>query len=1028
MDPYDQYMADIAYEDYLSQVEQEDAVSRGASSNFLGPDYEASVGSNVLKGVTDFPAATIEGVKATHKFLNPVADYGRGGPVDTISRDIEQTGGLNTAKTVGSIGAGTAAALKLGALGGKLGAIGGPWGAALGGGLGGLIGFGAGMTGFDVLSDTVTGDVQDAGNYIKDFGYNTGQNLIPGLAAPAAGKLARSATRRFTKGGAQDTAAQALDDISPGYADKVDDAIKTNEAFPDPFFEQKSLAEIVDDPALKAYERTLVRTGPEAYGKGAQRYQARKDAQLSYLDDIESSDYIIDDAQDAIRKVLDDDVVGAQSRVSTAQQSADDAFAALPENIDTSEAGSIIRGQAQANLDDSLGKVRQAFDAAGDAELPLGDSLAQLNDVVEQYFPKNAGPRPTEITSLLKRLKGEAGSKLVDAQGAPIAPTKFTIREIQKIRSDALKTAQGSDPRVNAVAGRIVQALDDVENNAVKLGAIDADNLAALEQGRSLRKEVGDIFEDTSVPTKAALRKQRYNRYALPESAVPGKFFIKGNKGAKESIRNYKRAVGSSPEALEPLYRHAATSFKDYVLKDGKINTAKASRWIKEHGDALKELPELRSQLKNVDEAQALLEREFGSLARTQKEIESGALKFFLDADPDQAISKMLQGKNRVKKTISTVNFLKSKDPDALAGLRRGVIDYVKNEPTIFNTREVTGGAVSKWSQLRPALEKSKLFTKSQMKAFDWLYKDKVSQASIEKAKPYSGSDTAGNLSSLAALSKLNTRAFLRRKFAGSKYFGQISTVIEAIPQSKFNAAIEEALLNPRYARDLMLKATNKNLTRNAERLFGVEISEALKSRGVLSNTKDTVKVGATFAPNVINQPKLTAEQTFPDTQELLNPPEDTKKKSDKEVQPVKLSSSGQGVIKEAEGLELEAYQDTGGVWTIGYGHTGPEARPGARISEEEANELLARDVQEAENIINKHVKVPLSQNQFDALASFAYNVGEGQFMNSTLLRKLNDGQYSSVPVELDRWVYDNGQVVKGLINRREKEKKLFLA
>lgn len=130
-------------------------------------------------------------------------------------------------------------------------------------------------------------------------------------------------------------------------------------------------------------------------------------------------------------------------------------------------------------------------------------------------------------------------------------------------------------------------------------------------------------------------------------------------------------------------------------------------------------------------------------------------------------------------------------------------------------------------------------------------------------------------------------------------------------------------------------------------------------------------------------------------------------------------------LIKRWEGLRLKAYKDTGGVWTIGYGHTSDAAlqvRPGLSITEEKAEEILLIDVTEAEAIIDKYVKVPLNEYQRGALTAFVLNIGEGQFRSSTLLKKLNAGLYDEVPGQLRRWVYDNGKKIEGLVNRRNAE------
>ena len=139
------------------------------------------------------------------------------------------------------------------------------------------------------------------------------------------------------------------------------------------------------------------------------------------------------------------------------------------------------------------------------------------------------------------------------------------------------------------------------------------------------------------------------------------------------------------------------------------------------------------------------------------------------------------------------------------------------------------------------------------------------------------------------------------------------------------------------------------------------------------------------------------------------------------------LSFSDAGIdhLKKWEGVELEAYQDTGNVWTIGVGHT-RGVTEGMVISEDKAESLLRQDIGWAEAVVDRYVKVPLTQPQYDTLVSFAFNIGERQFKTSTLLRKLNAGNYDAVPNQLLRWVYDEGEYIQGLKNRRVAEAALW--
>ncbi|MBT8472542.1 MAG: lysozyme, partial [Marinicaulis sp.] len=145
----------------------------------------------------------------------------------------------------------------------------------------------------------------------------------------------------------------------------------------------------------------------------------------------------------------------------------------------------------------------------------------------------------------------------------------------------------------------------------------------------------------------------------------------------------------------------------------------------------------------------------------------------------------------------------------------------------------------------------------------------------------------------------------------------------------------------------------------------------------------------------------------------------------------MKTSERGIALIKQFEGLELEAYQDIAGVWTIGYGHTGSDVEPGMRITEREAEALLRRDLRPRENAVDRLTKVPVNQNEFDALVSFIYNVGISAYERSTARRRLNRGDRLAAANALTWWnkatVGGVLREVLGLTRRRAAEKALFL-
>ncbi|WP_375651956.1 MULTISPECIES: lysozyme [unclassified Bartonella] len=143
-----------------------------------------------------------------------------------------------------------------------------------------------------------------------------------------------------------------------------------------------------------------------------------------------------------------------------------------------------------------------------------------------------------------------------------------------------------------------------------------------------------------------------------------------------------------------------------------------------------------------------------------------------------------------------------------------------------------------------------------------------------------------------------------------------------------------------------------------------------------------------------------------------------------------KISKDCLYCLKKWEGLRLQSYQDASGVWTIGYGHTKKAGQPtvveGMVITEKKAETMLLADLRQYERAVEKAVCVNLSDEQFGALVSFCYNVGIAAFQNSTLLKRLNRGDYEAVPTELQKWTKAGGKRLEGLAHRRAAEEGLW--
>jgi len=142
----------------------------------------------------------------------------------------------------------------------------------------------------------------------------------------------------------------------------------------------------------------------------------------------------------------------------------------------------------------------------------------------------------------------------------------------------------------------------------------------------------------------------------------------------------------------------------------------------------------------------------------------------------------------------------------------------------------------------------------------------------------------------------------------------------------------------------------------------------------------------------------------------------------------MKISAEGLALIRRFEGFVPVPYLCPAGYWTVGYGHVIAPGEVFGRVSEAEAEQMLAQDVTAAEHAVSRLISVGLTPSQFDALVSFTFNVGAAALERSTLRRRVNGGWHAEVPGQLLRWIYAGGRVMPGLVRRREAEGRLYIS
>ena len=140
------------------------------------------------------------------------------------------------------------------------------------------------------------------------------------------------------------------------------------------------------------------------------------------------------------------------------------------------------------------------------------------------------------------------------------------------------------------------------------------------------------------------------------------------------------------------------------------------------------------------------------------------------------------------------------------------------------------------------------------------------------------------------------------------------------------------------------------------------------------------------------------------------------------------LPARAYDLVRHFEGCKLTAYRDSGGVLSVGFGHTGPDVTEGMTVTQAEADRLLEKDLQAAARSVLQMASVPLTDAQLGALASFVYNVGAGRFRTSTLRVLLNKSDFAGAANQFPRWAYAAGRELPGLVKRRAAERDLFLS
>lgn len=679
-----------------------------------------SIGDNALQAIKDIPAGIYNAPKALAQ-----TGIGTVGALDALASGEQLAPEEQAAlRNVGSMAAATAGGLA-GAKGGALvGAPFGPLGVGVGGLLGGAVGGGLGLLGIDWFAENQGVDAPRTGKQrVNDLAYNVTGGIGGDLAVRGLGTAAKGVVnplqRTFTEAGQLEAAANVADKI---YGDRAIQTINNAESalMKQPLSQYRTTADVLRSEGAAQLQKQLQM---EQFGDpiGA-KLQAREAARKQLLQSLAPEGASITAVQQELADQMD-----------TLRFTAGAADKQLGPSIDPTYAGAGIREIAELLYGRNREGVREAFGDIPQADVkrfaPTSDLLTATDRLKELFGPGSEGA-PSELKRMVETLNPnlKAAAENVDpttrllqeinGEVAKEVDPRQSLDYLQRLRrwggEAATKFFNKGENRSGSVAQAVVKDIDQGLEQAVKDGTMPAEQATAYKQALAAHKQMAQTFERG--PMARILRRgEGVEGYNIEPSSVGRQFW----NSSPEAMKSFTKALGGDIGARELLVRDAITDFRAATRDvDGGFKPKDVKRWMGDHEAFLNTFPEAKSAVNDIytnEAKRALKQKNFSR---------------FVEANPEQAASVLLEGRDSVKVADSLLRDIKDK-PELLEGVRRGIID--KLHDNIYNIAELEAkpAAFKRFMDKNGSVIK-KYFTPEQVRALDAIYSDLSSQVRTE--------------------------------------------------------------------------------------------------------------------------------------------------------------------------------------------------------------------------------------------------------------------------------------------------------
>lgn len=632
-------------------------------------------------------------------------------------------------------------------------------------------------------------------------------SVVRGAARPVA-----NVVRRFSPAGIEKRAGSNLVKSAED-PEAVIRALDKAAEIPDSTGFRPTTAQASQDPGVRSLETLSAKGSPRIAGSLETRRAANNAALRQSFEKLAPDSTL---GPEAVREALTGRIgqitKALDKRIAKAETKAKNVAGREP--LSSEDASAALRGELEAALKDARAVERDLWRQV-DPEGTLTVDTVPLKEAMAKWEGGLTKAERLSVPDDILRIVGKAEKETPNS----IANNDL-IDEVTSIRTEIITAAREARSAGNFRKARLLGQMDDVV-----LGYLDnLDINEAYNAARAFSRELNEKF--TRGQIGRVLKSNRQGGDVVPESGTAAAFF-KSGAGAPEAAKQLISAVGDRPRAIKAVRDHALNDlYRVATDADGNVNPTRLKIWMKKHSSALDQFPELRKELSTVVKAESQLADIRTAKTRTLDEVEKGAARLFLDADPDKAVSAALSSKNPQQALIRVRQLIRN-SPEGMNGLRRSVWNELAKSAD-SGVRDTAGELFVDPKNLRKFLNKNRkalavVYNKEDLGRLHRianLAEMNFRRGTMPSAVQATATSQALGLNQMLSRFYAIQRGVVSKRFIASEVSARLlNRVLDRATNKQLEVVMERALLDPEFAALLMRKASPRTEREIAKRI-----------------------------------------------------------------------------------------------------------------------------------------------------------------------------------------------------------------